>query len=250
MLKTDYSKVAKLYDQNKGRVDFPKDLDIEKLLEQKESITVLDLACGTGNYLLGQQSHYEGKNIKWIGVDLSLDMLNIAKSKNLTAEFINSDAESYNLPEESVDLIVCNFAFHHFENKQKCLAKMFATLKKGGILRFRNIEPECMKEWWVYKYCPETYYEDMFRFWPKDLMMHEIKKAQFSNITVKREYYEKSKPISELVENYKRRDTSQLSMIDDEDYKRGLNRVMQEVNQGETEYKDVAALLEIRCEKN
>ncbi len=39
-------------------------------------------------------------------------------------------------------------------------------------------------------------------------------------------------------------------MIGDEDYKRGLNRVMQEVNQGETEYKDVAALLEIRCEKN
>ena len=250
MLKTNYSKVSKVYDQNKGRLGFPKDEDIEKLLEENEKITVLDLACGTGNYLLSQQEYYKEKNIRWIGIDLSMDMLNIAKSKNLTAEFINSDAESYNLEEESVDLVVCNFAFHHFENKQKCLAKIYATLKKGGILRFRNIEPECMKDWWVYKYCPETFYEDMHRFWPKDLMMYELKKNNFTNITAKREYYEKSKPISELVENYKRRDTSQLAMIGDEMYDKGMKRVMQEVNQGESEYKDATALLEIRCEKN
>lgn len=250
MLKTNYGKVSKVYDQNKGRLNFPKDEDIDKLLEKNDQITVLDLACGTGNYLLSQQEYYKDKNIRWIGIDLSMDMLNMAKSKNLTAEFINSDAESYNLEEESVDLVVCNFAFHHFENKQKCLAKIYATLKKGGILRFRNIEPEYMKDWWVYKYCPETFYEDMHRFWPKDLMMYELKKNNFINITAKREYYEKSKPISELVENYKRRDTSQLAMIGDEMYDNGMKRVMQEVNQGESEYKDVTALLEIRCEKN
>lgn len=250
MLKTNYGEVSKVYDKNKGRTDFPKDEDIGKLLEKNRNITVLDLACGTGNYLLSQQKYYQGENIRWIGIDLSPDMLNIAKSKNLTAEFINSSAESFNLEEESVDLVVCNFAFHHFENKQKSLNKIYATLKKGGVLRFRNIEPECMKEWWVYKYCPETIYEDMFRFWSKDLMMYELKKNNFVNISAKREYYEKSKPIAELVENYKRRDTSQLAMIGDEFYQKGLKRVMQEVNQGETEYKDVVALLEIRCEKN
>lgn len=249
MLKTDYAKVSKVYDKNKGRIDFPRDEEIEKLLETKESITVLDLACGTGNYLLGQQQHYEGKNIRWIGIDLSPEMLDIAKSKNLSAEFINANAESFNLEEESVDLIVCNFAFHHFENKQKCLEKIYATLKKGGVLRFRNVEPECMKDWWVYKYCPETFFEDKFRFWQKNLMIYELKKNHFANISAKLEYYEKYKPINELVENYKRRDSSQLAMIDDESYNKGLQRVMQEVNQGETEYKDVVALLEIRCEK-
>ena len=250
MLKTNYAQVSKVYDANKGRTDFPKDEEIGKLLEKNGNITVLDLACGTGNYLLSQQKYYQGENIKWIGIDLSIDMLNVAKSKNLTAEFINSNAENFNLDVESVDLVVCNFAFHHFENKQKSLNKIYATLKKGGVLRFRNIEPECMKDWWVYKYCPETSYEDMFRFWSKDLMMYELKKNNFVNISAKREYYEKSKPIAELVENYKRRDTSQLAMIGDEFYQKGLKRVMQEVDQGETEYKDIVALLEIRCEKN
>ena len=249
MLKTDYAKVSKVYDKNKGRTTFAKDDEIEKLLEKNKSITVLDLGCGTGNYLLGQQEHYAGADIKWIGIDLSADMLDIAKSKNLTAEFINANAEDFKLEENSVDLIVCNFAFHHFENKQKALANIYSTLKKGGVLKFRNIEPECMKEWWVYKYCPETFYEDMHRFWPKDLMIHELKKCNFTNISVKREYYEKSSPITELVENYKRRDASQLAMIGDDDYQKGLNRVMQEVNQGETEYKNIVAFLEIRCEK-
>ena len=249
MLKTNYAKVSKVYDKNKGRTEFPKDENINTLLEKNGTITVLDLACGTGNYLLSQQQYYKGKNIRWIGIDLSLEMLNIAKSKNITAEFIHSNAESFNLEDESVDLLVCNFAFHHFENKQKCLSKIYSELKRGGVATFKNIEPECMKEWWVYKYCPETLYEDMFRFWPKDLLVYELEKSNFKNITVKREYYEKKRPIKELVENYERRDTSQLAMIGDELYQKGLNRVRQEVMQGETEYKSIVSFLEIRCEK-
>ena len=250
MLKTDYAEVSKVYDTNKSRTEFPKDEDIEKLLQKNVNITVLDLACGTGNYLLSQQKYYKDKNIRWIGIDLSIDMLNIAKTKDITAEFINSNAETFNLGEETVDLAVCNFAFHHFENKQKSLSKIYTVLKNGGVLKFKNIEPECMKEWWVYKYCPETFYEDMFRFWPKDLMIYELGKNNFINIMVKREYYERTRPIKELVENYERRDTSQLAMIENDIYKKGMKRIMQEVNQGEIEYKDITALLEIRCEKN
>ncbi len=249
MLKTDYAKVSKVYDKNKGRLSFPKDDEIQKLLDTRGSITVLDLACGTGNYLLAQQEHFAGQSIRWIGIDLSADMLEVAKTKKLNAEFINSDAESFNLSENSVDLIVCNFAFHHFPNKQNTLKKIYATLKQGGVLKFRNIEPECMTDWWVYKYCPETYSEDLHRFWPKDLITYELKKAGFSSIEVKREYYEKYKSIDELVENYKRRDTSQLSNIPDEFYEAGLSRVMQEVSLGQSEYKDVVALLEIRASK-
>ena len=113
MLTTNYAKVSKVYDSNKGRTEFPKDENINTLLEKNGTITVLDLACGTGNYLLSQQQYYKDKNIRWIGIDLSLDMLNIAKSKNIMAKFIHSNAESFDLEDESVDLLVCNFAFHH-----------------------------------------------------------------------------------------------------------------------------------------
>ena len=38
-------------------------------------------------------------------------------------------------------------------------------------------------------------------------------------------------------------------MIGDELYEKGMNRVKQEVMQGETEYKSIVSFLEIRCEK-
>lgn len=61
MLKTNYTKVSKVYDKNKSRTDFPLDKDLEELLSRKEEVTVLDLACGTGNWLYWQQSQFNSK---------------------------------------------------------------------------------------------------------------------------------------------------------------------------------------------
>ena len=249
MLKTNYKKVSKIYDKNKTRTAFAKDNDLEELLSQKEEITVLDLACGTGNWLLSQQTYFEDKKIKWIGLDASEDMLKLAKEKNINAEFIQSKVEDMSIKSKA-DLIVCNFAFHHFEDKKTALEKIFSTLNNKGILKYRNIEPEFMKDWWVYKYCPETYFEDFQRFWPKELLCYELSKAGFSNITVKREYYESYKNIDLLYENYKRRDASQLAMIGDKEYQKGLKRIELEIANGEKEYKDVISFLDIKCEKS
>ncbi len=248
MLKTNYAKVSKVYDKNKARTSFAKDNDLEELLSSKEEAVVLDLACGTGNWLLSQQSHFSGKKIKWIGLDASKEMLELAKEKDIDAQFIQSNAESFSLNTKA-DFIVCNFAFHHFEDKSLALQKIFSALNENGIFKYRNVEPECMKDWWVYKYCPETYCEDYKRFWPKDLLCHELRKAGFSNISVKREYYESQKSVEALLENYKRRDASQLAMIGDQEYQRGLKRVELEIAGGAADYKDVIAFLDVKCQK-
>jgi ubiquinone/menaquinone biosynthesis C-methylase UbiE len=71
---TDYSKVAGNYDKNKVRHDIPKDELIENLYKtDSANFTVLDLSCGTGNYLKRQIMEYplSRYKIKWIGVDKS-----------------------------------------------------------------------------------------------------------------------------------------------------------------------------------
>ena len=84
MLKTNYTEVSKVYDKNKSRTDFPLDKDLEELLSHKEEVTVLDLACGTGNWLYWQQSQFNSKKIKWIGMDASEDLpFIILKTKKL-----------------------------------------------------------------------------------------------------------------------------------------------------------------------
>ena len=71
MIKTDYAKISRMYDQNKDRLNIEKDTVIEELLQTNSTIRVLDLACGTGNYLKKQIEVYQDQaNIEWYGVDL------------------------------------------------------------------------------------------------------------------------------------------------------------------------------------
>ena len=70
-----------------------------------------------------------------------------------------------------------------------------------------------------------------------------------SKFSIKREYYETYKNIEELYENYKRRDTSQLAMINENYYQLGLKRIEREILDGVKEYKDVVSFLDIKCER-
>jgi ubiquinone/menaquinone biosynthesis C-methylase UbiE len=81
---TDYSKVAENYDRNKVRYDISKDETIETLYNiNNTDFTVLDLSCGTGNYLKRQIAAYPLPNYKinWIGIDKSEDMVKLEKEK-------------------------------------------------------------------------------------------------------------------------------------------------------------------------
>lgn len=50
--------------------------------------------------------------------------------------FLHFDGRKFDLPDESVDRIVCNDAFHHVPNQEEVLAEMARVLKKGGIAGF------------------------------------------------------------------------------------------------------------------
>lgn len=59
MKETDYSEIASRYDGNELRHDISRDANIERLYSiNSGSLTVLDLACGTGNYLVKQTAEY------------------------------------------------------------------------------------------------------------------------------------------------------------------------------------------------
>ena len=64
---------------------------------------VLDLGCGTGLYLdYCQPSGY-------VGLDISQDMLAVARAKFTDAKFIQSDMSAIPLPDNSVDAVVSLF---------------------------------------------------------------------------------------------------------------------------------------------
>ena len=90
--------------------------------------TVLDVACGTGDMVLELQKH--GCTVT--GVDLSEEMLSIAKRKVENGKWKVADAEHLPFPDDSFDAVTCAFGVRNFVHLEQGLSEMLRVLKPGG----------------------------------------------------------------------------------------------------------------------
>lgn len=226
MKRTDYSKIAGKYDANEARRQIPRDEALAARLRSlsRRPIQVLDVACGTGNYLEAQMRELDGEAIVWHGLDASEAMLAIARSKVPGASLVHGRAEHLPFETGMFDHVAVHFAFHHFEDKPRALDELRRVLRPGGALRLRNIAPSHMREWWIYRFFPETWHEDEKRFWSPGLLFHELSGRGFS-AEIRVEARIARVPWSEIVADAERRDISELHLITDQDYELGLARV-------------------------
>ena len=77
-----------------------------------------------------------------VGIDLTEAPLRIAErmriERGLTnVRFESGDAE--NLPESEFDIVVCRFAFHHFEDPRRVLAQMCRVCRAGGTVAVEDL---------------------------------------------------------------------------------------------------------------
>ena len=94
---------------------------------------VLDLGCGNGRYF----PSFEKKNVEYLGVDSSQELIEIAKSKYPQAEFKVADALNLPLPADFFDRIYSIAVFHHIPSKNlriDFLKEAKRVLKPGGLL--------------------------------------------------------------------------------------------------------------------
>lgn len=181
MKKTDYKAIAENYDKNKYRQEIKQDEDLKRYIDKGLTpvIKVLDLACGTGIYLQNQINHFQGVSIEWHGLDASEEMLQKAKSKTSNCRFVNGLAEELPYDSDYFDFVINNYAFHHFIQKSEVLDEVVRALKKKGALKIHNISVHDMRHWWIYEFFPSAYFEDLKRFWPKDLIFNELSNRGF-----------------------------------------------------------------------
>ncbi len=114
---------------------------------------VLDVGCGVGRWsiMLAKQ----GCDIT--GVDMSPQMLVLAKrnaaAENLKINFIESPADSLDLPENSFDVILSVTVLHHIiddEKKRKTIENLMRILKPGGkLILLEKTKIENIKEFHV-----------------------------------------------------------------------------------------------------
>ncbi len=103
--------------------------------ELKGKETVLDLACGTGNYSRIFASAVNSGEV--IAVDLSRPMLEFAVNKARqqglqNVRFIRGNALEIPLPDDSFDVVNCCGALHLFSDVDAVLSEIQRVLKPGG----------------------------------------------------------------------------------------------------------------------
>ncbi len=128
-----FSNWSKLYDIFFGSKIINKQREIAvNLLRLKENNKVLLIGIGTGEDL-----KFIPKDVKVTGIDITDEMLVIARSKGknlgiMNLEIINMDGENLDFTDETFDAIVMNMILAVIPDGNKCLKEAERVLKHDG----------------------------------------------------------------------------------------------------------------------
>src|SRR6185503_5173422 len=129
----DFGQIAKYYANDAA--DFIKRLDL------KPGMTVLDVACGTGN--LAIPAARTGANVT--GVDIAPNSVEQArqnaKAEGLTAKFDEGDAEALPYQDASFDAVVTMFGAMFAPRPELVASELKRVCRPGGFIAMANWTP-------------------------------------------------------------------------------------------------------------
>ena len=140
-----FDDIASTYDLANRVLSFGIDIQWRKkgcdkafeILGQKELSQVTDVATGTGDLLIywKEQAQKNGVSIqKYVGVDPSVGMLEVAKKKVDFAEFIEGKAQELPIEDESTDVISISYGIRNVVDRVEALQEFYRALKPNGIV--------------------------------------------------------------------------------------------------------------------
>ena len=207
---TMFDDIASTYDLTNRVLSFGIDIQWRKkgcdkafeILGKKELTQVTDVATGTGDLLIywKEQAKKNGVNIdKYVGIDPSVGMLEVAKEKVDFAEFIEGKAQDLPIADESTDVISISYGIRNVVDRVEALQEFNRALKPNGIvviLEFtkqdrsgvvdkivdfgmKNVLPRVggliSRNYEAYKYLPESIEE----FLTTEMLAKELEEAGF-----------------------------------------------------------------------
>ena len=126
------SKYADLYLNEFDHKPFDRDL-LDKFAERVKSRgRVMDLGCGPGQVA----AYLHNRGVDAFGLDLSPEMVKLAKEANPDVEFLEGDMRSTGLPDESLAGITAFYSLIHIPRREvsAVVRGLRRVLQPGGLL--------------------------------------------------------------------------------------------------------------------
>lgn len=98
---------------------------IDDVFQKKEIVEVLEAGCGSASKITF------GDNVYVTGIDISETQL---ERNSLLNEKILGDIQTYQLPSEYYDIIICWDVLEHIKRPDDALANFYRGVKSGGLI--------------------------------------------------------------------------------------------------------------------
>lgn len=130
--KETYNKKARKYEKTfDGKYTLSFNRYLCEYVPLKDQNRILDIACGNGRLLkmIAQKT-----NVEAFGIDISDEMVNVAREENRDMTFFVSEADKTPFEDSFFDAITVCCAFHHFVDPEAFLEEAHRILKPQGRL--------------------------------------------------------------------------------------------------------------------
>jgi len=107
------------------------------ILNNKNIDQITDVACGTGDLLLFWKEYADKHGVevkKFVGVDPSVGMLEVARKKIDFAQFLEGKAQELPVEDNSTEIISISYGIRNVVDRVEALHEFYRALKPGGIV--------------------------------------------------------------------------------------------------------------------
>jgi len=243
---TDYRAIAPAFDRRYEVSDYSAvEAALGIFLASEMRIDALDCGCGTGYWLNKLASH----DRHLVGLDASAEMLTQA-ARGRDLELVHAQAEYLPFEGGSFDRVFCVNSFHHFASKPQFIAEVRRVLRRPGGFTTIGLDPHTgLDKWWIYDYFENTLDLDKQRYLPAKVVCELLTMVGFVDC---RTEIVQCFLVAASARNTLDRGglaktvTSQLAILTDDEYQRGVQRIQADIITAESNGRELLLFSNLR----
>jgi ubiquinone/menaquinone biosynthesis C-methylase UbiE len=241
----DYDRVAPVYDRRYAENRFG---GLESLVDgfADRGQAVLEVGCGTGHWIARLRSR--GRAV--VGLDRSLEMLRRAANQVEGAALVRGRGEALPFLSRSFDRVLVVNALHHFDDPARFAVEAHRLLRPEGRIVVVGLDPsQGTDHWYVYDYFPRALGLDKERYPSTAKIVSWFEAAGFRGCSFGvAEEIRESVSARDFLDrgSLAKESTSQLLLLEDEEYEAGIARIRAAAEEARTRGEDLKLRANLR----